>query len=171
MIWSRIQLEGLVTLYKEKDQAHKLLKRILLLPFIHIDDVKKEFKKLQQKLTSLHNERFDSFLDYFSKQFTETSTQHGNNATLSKYEMEFWACYYRIINNVARTTNVSEAFHIGINHKARVAYPNIARFCNLLRDSEKDTRVQLLKIETGICLFLPSINFKKEYTVRQLVTN
>ncbi|KAF7670575.1 hypothetical protein CDIK_4560 [Cucumispora dikerogammari] len=146
VLWRRIQAEGLAQDYKKRSNK-KLSQNNFFLAFIHICEVKITFEKHSSIIKDLGDKRIIAFRKYFLKQFIDELAETTLDPYSPKYEIEFWSCFDRIKECVARTTNVSETFHKTINHNSGMTPPNLARFCNLLWDAEENARVQLLQIE------------------------
>jgi hypothetical protein len=79
--------------------------------------------------------------------------------------------YERVLKNIPRTTNTVEAWHRSINKDCQISHPNIARFIEMLKRQEEETRFNIIQISNGVCLPNVGADFKKEYYLRNVVEN
>ena len=109
------------------------------------------------------------FFDYFERNYL--GRYENREFKFPSYSVEFWSCYERILFDIQRTNNSCEGWHSYLNKHAGTSHPYIARFVELLRNSENLTHFQLLQLSHGSNLSIPDICLKHEYKLKTVVKN
>lgn len=59
----------------------------------------------------------------------------------SRYEIEFWCCHERTLNNIQRTFYRLEALNRGLNQKSGIPHINLAQLIEFLKMETEKTRI------------------------------
>ncbi len=167
IIWRKIQNLGLAGVYKGETWQLKILRRCFLLAFCPIDNVFIEFEKIEHDSKDQENDlKINNFLIYFRKQFIASGV-----SPEPVYEIKFWSCYYRVVNEIPRTTNSLEGWHRQLNNSFNHPHPNFAAFVNVLCREEQRIFFRLTQIKNGNYIDVVCTNLKKEYELKLVCKN
>lgn len=89
ILWRRIQAEGLVLEYKNNSLVRFLIKKLYFLAFIPPIEVKRVFELLKNESAGLSDNKINSILSYFEKQFIGLVDDFSEDGV---YEISFWSC-------------------------------------------------------------------------------
>lgn len=136
-IWVRIGNLGLINRYRNDLEFKKIIKMLLCLSFVPADDVLYAYQVIKQLISDSNITGLDRFIAYFEKNYIGIFGNSFDDFTKPIFEVKFWNVYYRVMNNLPRTTNNAESWNRTFNMRTAVANPNIAQFINdLLREEE-----------------------------------
>ena len=99
------------------------------------------------------------FIEYFDRTYMSTTSS-------SQYQIGFWSCYDRVLKNIPRTINTSEAWHKSLNYQAAVKHPNLAKLVDILKTEEDLTSFTLTRVSSGIEIPTCKSDLKKEWQIR-----
>ncbi|XP_060607799.1 uncharacterized protein LOC132759936 [Ruditapes philippinarum] len=94
---------GLSTTYRERGTVHTIISKLLALPFLPGDQIKRAFTKLKERADTSSKPVADLFT-YVNDRWMENSC----------WSPEEWSVYKQTV----RTNNDTEGYHRGLNHKA-----------------------------------------------------
>lgn len=139
IIWRKIQSLGYANIYRNDLNYRMFVKKLLLLSYVPISDVKLGFNQLTQPFNKLKH--YNDIICYFYKNFI---TENNKNETK---KIEFWNCYERIIEKIPTTTNSLEAWHKSLNRT--IIIKTISTCLTKLKNEEKKTRILTDNLKYG----------------------
>lgn len=163
MCWRHIQKYSLTLHYINEPIIRTLLRNIINLIFVPIDDIEEIFGKLQEEAFLLQNDNLNLFIDYFKKNFIGTCEKK------AIYEKNFWCCFTRILNDTPRTINSLEAWHRCLNFRCNIPHLNLGKFIEILIQETERIRVEIAHAKLDIPKNKESI--LKEYVLKKLCVN
>ena len=147
-IFRRIQLEGLQQAHNDpEDNSVKVAAQMVCaLAFVPVEDVEKSFDLLFADIP----ESFICIAEYFEVNYVRGRPARGRRrGTVARYLPSLWNQYECILQNLARTNNLSEGWHnrfqlvVGRNH------PSPYAFFSELQTEQGDTETMIRELELG----------------------
>lgn len=161
--WRKVQELGLASDFHNNEQIRIVYKKLMSLSFFPETEVLAVFNHLKTSfLLEATNEGVKTFINYFEKNYIMgTESSH--------YNINFWSCYHRVVNNIPRTINSSEAWHRSVNFQTVVKHPNLAKLVEVLQTEEDLTSFSLTRVCSGVEVPTPNIDYKKEWKLREVL--
>ena len=128
-IWRRIQKEGFSKLYSRNIEFKMFIKCFLSLAFVPKEFVNHEFIKLKTKAKTFCEVNIDCFIIYFEKNFVNSS----------KYPVESWNAYERVIDGINLTSNSAEAFNCHFHNRFDQSHAGLQTFIEKLKETQSNT--------------------------------
>lgn len=168
-IWARIGNLGLISRYKNDLNFKKIVKMMLCLSFVPVQDVLIGYRHIKSLIFNYNIPEILEFLSYFEKIYVGNFNEMTGEYTHPAYQISFWNVHERVLLGLPRTSNNAESWNRTLNLRTVVANPNIAQFItNLLQQEELDI-FNIKRAKIGI--FQTNKNFKKEENIRICVKN
>ena len=131
-VWRAVSRFGLAGAYNSINQPklHMWIRRLLSLPFLPADEIKRDFKRLFQN-EALHGPFCVE--DQFKEQFLKL-VEYYEHFWMTRVPVESWSQH----STKTRTNNVCEGFHNGLRQVVGVVHPNPFITIQLLRRVDKE---------------------------------
>ncbi|KCZ81921.1 hypothetical protein H312_00682 [Anncaliia algerae PRA339] len=163
-IWSRIGNLGLVRRYKTELMFKKVVKMIICLSFLPVNEVTIGYKFIKQFIIDLNIYGLEEFLSYFEKNYVGSYNDKTGESIKLSYDISFWNVYQRVLLGPPRTSNNAEPWNRTLNLRTVVYKPNIAQYiADLFRQEELDT-YNIKRAKIGI--FQNSKNYSREERIK-----
>lgn len=149
-IYKRIGVEGLKVRYDDaEDRSIKVATQCMAaIAFVHIDNVKECFDQFVESLPD--DEAFDRVVDYFETNYVAGKPARGRRkAVKPRYPPELWNVHNSVLDNVARTNNISEGWHNRFNILIGKKHPSFYAFLSELIKEQADSETMLRQISLG----------------------
>ena len=108
------------------------IRRLAALSFLPPSEVQSMFETIKRKLPR-DDEEMLSLYSYFERTYIGTISHAPN------YAVQLWNSYYRVLNDIPRTSNYAESFNRKLNGDAACDHPSIWNFIELLRLQQHTT--------------------------------
>jgi hypothetical protein len=167
-IWRRIQSYGYAKLYKSDLKFKCLIRKIMALAFLKIEDVDTIFLDICCELKNLKIENIGEFIFYLKRNYFGYQDESQN--INPRYEKKTWNLYECVINGWPRTSNNLEAWHRSINAMIHIKHSNIALLFEKLLIDEKMYKIKTLKAFAGNFEFRET-NLLKENKLKIILKN
>jgi hypothetical protein len=115
-------------------------KKIFNLSFFPLEVIQNSFLEIKKEAEFLGvYESMKQFFEYYKSTYIIDNAEH---VKCSMYELTFWSCHERIINDIPRSTNSVEGWHRSLNNYTFVSHPNIGKFIQIIKTNVK--KIELL---------------------------
>lgn len=140
-IWRNIQRFNLVNEYQNNFDFRKQIRKFINLSFIPTEFIISTFYSLRKEAETKYPIILNDFLLYFQNIYIGTIDKN------PLFEIEFWSCHFRVINNICRTTNSLEAWHRSLNFKCNIQHLNLGKFLEILIQENEKVRVNIIQFK------------------------
>ncbi|KAH7718010.1 hypothetical protein AAVH_14521 [Aphelenchoides avenae] len=153
-IWRKIQELGLSVLYKTVKKARILLRCFGALATVPVEDVPDACEAIVTELNVMldetaeipieYNGALARFFEYFKKTYVLRENAAGN-LTEPRFRPTMWNCFQAILQELHRTNNAVEGWHMEFNNTFTTAHPALDKFITQLQNDEDKNRQRLVR--------------------------
>lgn len=143
-LWRRVQSEGLQQQYQDDADFALLIRHLLALAFVPLDDMEDAF----EEVVNIYPPQAGRLLDYFEDTYLGRPQRRGRRRG-AVFLPQMWNQYDRVINNLPRTNNATEGWHRAFQCNVGSHHPTIWAFIAVLQREESKQRVSVQQAIAG----------------------
>ena len=134
---------GLKRQYENDDDVRDYIRCLPALAFVPDDDVMDAFEVLAE--SSPQVDRIDLITTFFEHTYVRGRRQRGrgDNYSPAMYPINLWNKHDDAVDGIARTTNIVEGWHSGLQSLFQWHYPTLCTFLDGIKDIAKQKSVFL----------------------------
>lgn len=122
------------------------------LAFVPPDDVIRCYEEiLESEYYQENQETLAPILDYFEQTWIGKKTRGKSRTTRSKpqFAIALWNCYNSVLNDLARTNNIAEAWHNRFSHLIEGSHVSLWKFLSVLIEEEHAATLRMEQLLSG----------------------
>lgn len=154
-LWKYAVNKGLKTDFNENEEVRNIIRRLLALPFIPVNDVIDTFEMIMNEIDNdgIDNnvvEKLEELFSYVDRVYVRGVQARGRRrAVQPRFEMSIWNVYELVLNKRQRSTNAVEGWHSRFQRIIVAHHSGVWKFIENLKQDQNENNVMMIQLQAG----------------------